>query len=274
MGDTMIDCHEKQNGHGIKRTRLMDTLFISDLHLSTERTGKIELFRQLFNGPARTARAVYILGDLFENFWTGNDERAAPAPEVINILRDCCRHNPEIYLVRGNRDLMLDQGFSEMTGCKLLGDETVVDIGGKATLVMHGDLLCARDVKYQWYRKFMDNPLVRRLFLGLPYRLRILLTRGIKPLMKKSAAGKPPEIIDVDQATVEAYMARHGATELIHGHTHKPGIHHFELDGKAARRIVLGDWYEEDSVLVCRDGERKLLRVGEYLHSNVSPPAT
>jgi UDP-2,3-diacylglucosamine hydrolase len=91
------------------------------------------------------------------------------------------------------------------------------------------------------------------------------MTRGMKPLMKRSAAGKVPEIIEVDQATVEAYMTRHGADELIHGHTHRPGIHHFDLNGKAARRIVLGDWYEQDSVLVCRDGERKLLRVREYL---------
>ena len=244
----------------------MDTLFISDLHLSTERPDKIELFRRFFYGPARKAGAVYILGDLFENFWTGNDERTPPAPEVLGILRDCCRHNKEIYVVRGNRDLMLDQGFSDLTGCTLLDDATVIDIGGRPTLIMHGDLLCTRDVKYQWYRKFMETPLIRRLFLSLPCNLRILLTRGVKPLMKKSAAGKPPDIIDVDQATVEVYMAGHGITELIHGHTHKPGIHHFKLNGKTARRIVLGDWYEQDSVLVCREGERKLLRVQEYLN--------
>ena len=245
----------------------MDTLFISDLHLSTERPDKIELFRQFFEGPARKADAVYILGDLFEHFWTGNDERAPPTPEALGMLRDCCRHNGEIYLLRGNRDLLLDRGFSDLTGCRLLDDTTVIDIGGEATLIMHGDLLCTRDVKYQKYRKFIETPPVRRLFLSLPYWLRAFLTRGMKPLMKKSAAGKAPEIIDVDQATVEMYMAGHGVTELIHGHTHKPGIHHFELDGKAARRIVLGDWYEQDSVLVCRNGERKLLRVSEYLES-------
>lgn len=265
MGDTMTNCHEKQNGHGIKRTHLMDTLFISDPHLSTNRPDKVDLFRQFFDGPARRASTVYILGDLFEHFWTGNDDRTPPAPEVIGILRDCCRHNNEIYLVRGNRDLMLDKGFSELTGCRLLDDVTVIDIGGAPALIMHGDLLCTRDVKYQWYRKFMETPLVRRLFLALPCSLRTVMTRGMKPLMKKSAAGKAPEIIDVDQATVEAYMSRHGVDELIHGHTHRPGIHHFDLNGKPARRIVLGDWYERDSVLVCRDGERKLLRVREYL---------
>ena len=245
----------------------MDTLFVSDLHLSAERLDKIELFRQFFNGPARSARAVYILGDLFENFWTGNDERTPPAAEVINVLRDCCRHNQEIYLLRGNRDLMLDSGFCTLTGCKLLGDENVIYIDGQAILIMHGDLLCSRDIKYQLYRKFMETPIIRSMYLSLPYRLRIFLSRGMQPLFKKSAAGKLPEIIDVDQTTVEAFMTRHDTNELIHGHTHKPGIHHFDLNGQPARRIVLGDWYEQDSVLVCRDGERKLVRVSKYLKS-------
>ena len=245
----------------------MDTLFVSDLHLSTERPEKIELFRQFCNGPARSADAVYILGDLFENFWAGNDERTPPAEEVINVLRDCCRHNKHVYLMRGNRDLMLDHGFCALTGCTLLDDETVIDIGGQATLIMHGDLLCTRDRKYQLYRKFMDAPFIRRLYLSLPYRLRILLSRGMQPLIKKSAAGKPPEIIDVDQASVAAAMTRHNTTELIHGHTHKPGFHHFDLNRQTARRIVLGDWYEQDSVLVCRGTERKLLRVHEYIKS-------
>ena len=245
----------------------MDTLFVSDLHLSVERSDKIELFRQFFNGPARSAGAVYILGDLFENFWVGNDDRTPPAPDVINVLRDCCEHNEEVYLVRGNRDLLLDRGFCALTGCRLLGDENVIQIDGQATLIMHGDLLCTRDRKYQLYRKFVETPIIRRLYSSLPYRLRLFLSRGLQPLFKKSAAAKLPEIIDADQASVEAFMTRHGVCELIHGHTHRPGIHHFKLNGQPARRIVLGDWYEEDSVLVCRDGERKLLRVQDYIKS-------
>ena len=173
-------------------------------------------------------------------------------------------------MVRGNRDLMIDRGFCRLTGCKLLGDENVIHIDGQATLIMHGDLLCTRDVSYQLFRKFMETATVRSIYSSLTYRLRIFLSRRIQPLIKKSAAGKLPEIIDVEQATVEAFMTRHNTNELIHGHTHKPDIHHFELNGRQARRVVLGDWYEEDSVLVCRDGERKLLRVGEYLNTSPS----
>ncbi len=246
----------------------MDTLFISDLHLSSARPDRIELFRRFCEGAARNAGAVYILGDLFEQFWIGNDERTPPAPEVLGILRECCRHNEQIYLLRGNRELLLDQGFCTLSGCKLLGDETVIDIEGRPTLIMHGDLLCSRDRSYQRYRQFMENPRVRRLFLRLPRPLRQVLTRGLQPLLRRTTAGKSAEIIDVEQATVETFLRKYNTTELIHGHTHRPGVHHFTLNGKPARRIVLGDWYEQDSVLVCRDGERKLLRVGEYLNQS------
>jgi UDP-2,3-diacylglucosamine hydrolase len=61
--------------------------------------------------------------------------------------------------------------------------------------------------------------------------------------------GKPAEIMDVNQETVEETMLELGVSTLIHGHTHRPAIHQFELAGRPARRIVLGDWYEQGSVL-------------------------
>jgi len=47
---------------------------------------------------------------------------------------------------------------------------------------------------------------------------------------------------------------------MIHGHTHRPGIHTLDVDGETATRIVLGDWYEQGSVLrVQDDGQYALL---------------
>ena len=54
---------------------------------------------------------------------------------------------------------------------------------------------------------------------------------------------------------------------LIHGHTHRPDVHKFLLKGQNATRTVLSDWYVNDSVLVCENGERKMMGVEEYLNS-------
>ena len=48
------------------------TLFISDLHLCDQRPAITRLFLGFLAGEARTADALYILGDLFE-FWVGDD---------------------------------------------------------------------------------------------------------------------------------------------------------------------------------------------------------
>ena len=50
-------------------------------------------------------------------------------------------------------------------------------------------------------------------------------------------------------AAIEAAMRQAGVRTMLHGHTHRPAVHEFELDGDAAKRIVLGDWYEQGSVV-------------------------
>lgn len=245
-------------------TSTVDTLFVADLHLSEERPEKLALFLDLLRGPARGAKALYILGDLFEHFWLGNDDHTPPVPKVLAELRKFCSHGGTLYILRGNRDLMLDRGIEELTGGKLLPDFSVVEISGKRVLLCHGDLLCSRDASYQIYRKFMELAVIRALFRALPYRLRSFITLGLRPLLRRSAQYKSKVNIDTDQLTIERLLRSYGCTELIHGHTHRQGMHDFLLDGHSAHRIVLGDWYDGDSVLLCRGEERRLLRMAEY----------
>ena len=245
----------------------MDTLFISDVHLSDERPEKFSLFKQLLHGPAGRARAVYILGDLFENFWLGNDDRNPPHPEILDELKAFTAGGKPLFIVRGNRDLMLDNGIEALTGARLLPDLSVIDLDGKPVLIAHGDVLCTQDVNYQRFRRFMESTATRWLFLHLPYGLRNSLVRWLTPAFKQSALNKRPDIMDVDDDAVMRTMREHGVDELIHGHTHRPGMHELWIDNKPARRIVLGDWYDNELILVCRGAERKLMSVQDYMQS-------
>lgn len=247
---------------------MSSSLFISDLHLGAERPGKLELFKQLLRGPALNVGALYILGDLFDQFWVGNDDRTDPNPEIINALQECNGKGVEILFIRGNRELMLDEGFENLTGCRLLPDETVIELDGEKVLLMHGDRLCSGDIRYQYYRRFMEMPLTKSVFHTLPYAVRLRLSHGLRPWMQRSKQKKPEIIVDVNQTTVERFMQDHGVYRLIHGHTHRPDRHEFLLGGKSAERIVLSDWYEGDSVLVYRDGNYRLMRVNELLRES------
>ena len=237
----------------------MATLFISDLHLHASRPAVTSLFLDFLAGPAVRAEALYILGDLFEA-WVGDDEDSALAHEVIAALSGLAASGVPVSVMRGNRDFLVGQSFASETGVRLLPDPSVILLYGEPTLLMHGDLLCSDDTAYLDFRRQVRDPEWQRRFLAqdLPTRRAFAeqarAASGDRQVELRSA-GQLESITDVSQCTVEETMARYGVTRLIHGHTHRPAIHALRSGGRSAQRIVLGDWYEQGSVLrVDNDG--------------------
>lgn len=243
----------------------MTTLFISDLHLCAERPQKLELFKQLLRGPARKAKSLYILGDLFEA-WAGDDDSTPPHEEIISELADFSRAGHKFFIMRGNRDYLLSRHFAEKTGGHLLNDETQITLNGENILLMHGDTLCTEDIRYQIFRRIINNVASRNIFMCFPYKLRTKVWHKIRSATKKSAKNNSGYLIDVYQPTVEKMMKKHDTVCLVHGHTHRQAVHKFRLDGKDATRIVLGDWIRGDSVLVADKEGLRLVGVNEYLN--------
>lgn len=231
----------------------MTTLFISDLHLSAERPQITALFQDFLAGEAKTAEALYILGDLFE-YWIGDDSLKLPGNEhagAVAALKSLTRSGVPVYVQHGNRDFLLGEDFCAHTGCRLLDDPAVIALYGTPTLLMHGDLLCTDDTEYQAVRKRIRDPRFVQAFLLKPADEREAVVRDYRVQSKAITSQKAPEIMDVNLDAVAATMRAHRVRHLIHGHTHRPAQHRFKLGDEAAERIVLGDWYEQGSVLRC-----------------------
>ena len=226
----------------------MTTLFISDLHLDESRPQIVEIFARFLRSGARRSDALYILGDLFES-WIGDDDDAPLPARVATELRALRDSGIPIHFMRGNRDFLLGAGYADRAGMTLLRDPTVITLGGEPTLLMHGDTLCTDDVEYQEFRSIVRNPAWQKDFLGKPLTERRAFAEHARGESRKHTSSARPEIMDVNQKMVESTMREHGVRRLIHGHTHRPATHRFELDGRPAERIVLGDWYEQSSVL-------------------------
>jgi UDP-2,3-diacylglucosamine hydrolase len=226
----------------------MTTLFVADLHLDAQRPHIVDLFTGLLAGQARYADALYILGDLFES-WIGDDDDAALPARIAQATRELRETGVPIFFMHGNRDFLLGAAYAARAGMTLIADPAVIELGGERTLLMHGDTLCTDDTEYQKTRALVRTPDWQRRLLSRPLAERRAFAAQARDESRKHTATATAEIMDVNQAAVEAAMRAHGVRKLIHGHTHRPATHHFTLDGQPAQRIVLGDWYEHDSVL-------------------------
>lgn len=236
---------------------MTDTLFISDLHLSDERPEITALFLLFLKNEAAKARALYILGDLFE-VWLGDDAVLPGYQPVLEGIRILAGGGVPVYVMHGNRDFLIGERFAQQTGCRLLPDPTVIDLDGNRALLMHGDTLCTDDVEYQRFRSQVRDPDTQRQFLALPINERIAVAKHYRNESRERSRYKAEESMDVNQTAVMEIMRRHGVYRLIHGHTHRPAIHPFTLNSHAAQRIVLGDWYEQASILKCNSGKCRL----------------
>ena len=226
----------------------MATLFISDLHIDASRPRIIEQFLGFLHGEARSAEALYILGDLFES-WIGDDAPDPAQSAAIAGLRTLTSSGVACFVMHGNRDFLLSSRFCEMTGAELLPDPLIVTLYGEAVLVMHGDALCTDDRAYQRLRATVRDADWQRQFLALSVEARRALAGAARAGSQAHTAAMEYAITDVNADSVAMALRAAATSTLLHGHTHRPAIHALQVDGRPCTRIVLGDWYDQGSVL-------------------------
>jgi UDP-2,3-diacylglucosamine hydrolase len=227
------------------------TLFISDLHLGSERPHVVEQFFAFLTGPARQAEALYVLGDLFE-YWAGDDDlEDALNHSVAEAFAALASHGTAVKFMHGNRDVLVGREFATRARAALLEDPTLVDLYGTRTLLMHGDTLCTDDVEYQKFRIYAHDPQNQARFLSRPLSQRRAEMEHLRRCSENAKEGKSAAIMDVNLGAVEKVLRKTGYPRLIHGHTHRPARHLHVVDDHTCERWVLADWYASGSYLRC-----------------------
>lgn len=225
-------------------------LFISDLHLCSSRPQITTAFIAFLQNTAKQAQALYILGDLFE-YWAGDDDLADPT--IATITTALCKLSEagvKTYLMHGNRDFLLGEGFCYSAKITLLPDPTLIHTQGKRVLLSHGDMLCTDDVSYQDFRQKVRSSEWKKDFLAQPLALRKNQIEALRQRSEQEKSGKSMQIMDVNPVAVDALLAHHHYPDIfIHGHTHRPGQHRIQQNGHTSTRYVLGDWYQSGSCL-------------------------
>jgi UDP-2,3-diacylglucosamine hydrolase len=224
------------------------TYFISDLHLSADRDDINQCFFEFLREQAPQADALYVLGDLFE-VWIGDDDQNSFMLSIAKAFNTLRQSGVPIYFIHGNRDFLIRERFAKQAGFKILPEQVVIDLYGEPTLIMHGDELCTMDIEYQAFRKKARSWWWPRIMLSLPLSTRRKLASKGRATSKQKQSKLSADIMDVTSQEVITCMQKFAVKKLIHGHTHRPAVHRLEIDGQPAQRIVLGDWYDQGSVL-------------------------
>lgn len=221
---------------------LRDPVLISDLHLSEAQPATLDRFLRFAREVAATRGELVILGDLFE-YWAGDDDLPTGiGRQVVDALRALAERGVDVYLMHGNRDLLLGRGFAQAARATLLADPTRATLPDGTVLLAHGDTYCTRDADYQRFRAQVRDPDWQRGFLARPLDERRAFVGAARAASESQKKAKPADIMDVTPEAVDAALRAASVATLIHGHTHRPATHRWALDGHAVERWVLPDW--------------------------------
>jgi UDP-2,3-diacylglucosamine hydrolase len=213
-------------------------LFISDLHLQASQPRTCAAFFAFLQERAMAARALYLLGDLFE-YWAGDDDLSDPFHQhIAQAIRAVSDAGVAVYWIAGNRDFLVGDAFAAAAGLTLLAEPHVADIGGQRITLVHGDAQCTGDLTYMAFRDQVRAPAWQAQFLALPLAQRKGIIAGMREGSRAAHTTKSYELMDVAPGAIDALFTATASDIIIHGHTHRPALH---ADG-ARRRYVLPDW--------------------------------
>ncbi len=220
-------------------------ILISDLHMQESRPDITRAFVDFTASLPSACNEFFILGDLFE-LWIGDDDESPLAEYVAASLRALSARGVNVYLMHGNRDFLIGEEFATRCGAQLISEPFELRVKDTDWLLLHGDALCTDDADYMKFREMVRNPAWQRNFLARPLAERQAWADQAREQSQAATAGKPAEIMDVNQAAVLELIRASGRHRMLHGHTHRPAVHELPDAGpspeEAAKRVVLGDW--------------------------------
>lgn len=246
----------------------------ADIHLSAQTPSTTRVFLDFLNHAAQQADALFLPGDIFD-VWIGDDLALRDPPDwlepILDALNQASQHT-RLYLGRGNRDFLMGHGLARRVGARLLPEAVVLQTDIGPVLLSHGDEYCTADPGYQRFRRLVRNPAIQRVFLALSLNIRRSLASWARRRSQQQNAYKPMAIMDVEASAIDAAFRRSGCSIIVHGHTHRPAIHDYTVDGRPSRRIVLPDW-DFDHDPVGRGGWLAIDHGGPVLHRKTGSDA-
>ncbi len=227
--------------------------FIADAHLGAEPEEREAPRRQrlhdfLTSLPGR-ARALYIVGDLFD-FWF---EWGSAIPrrhfETLTLLRDLVRAGVEVHYLNGNHDFWLGPFLRDQVG--LVTHDGAVTLGtqGHRIWLHHGDGLVGGDLGYRVLKKVIRSDAAIGLYRALHPDFGWWLAHRVSHWSRHSREDRPPNPDRLWREIGEPRF-RDGFDTVMIGHFHQV----YERRDGPNTMFVLGDWIDSFTSVRLEDG--------------------
>ncbi|MBI4816412.1 MAG: hypothetical protein HY791_09140 [Deltaproteobacteria bacterium] len=202
---------------------------------------------ELLDRAERAGAELLVLGDLF-TAWLGVDRFITKSQgRVLGAFARIRASGGRVRFVVGNRDYFAEDQLG-IAFDELIVTEAVLNLGGRQTLVTHGDLIRSDDVAYRRWRALSRARATEAAVRRLPARLaQELTTRLESALSKTNQAYKsgPLPISDLEAFGRRALLL--GAERALLGHFHTDQTISVP-DG--APVVIAPAWIEQRRVLV------------------------
>ena len=215
---------------------------VSDIHLGAVPAETERAFRRFLDHVAQDASFLLINGDLFDFWFEYRHVVLAEHYRVLAKLKDVVEAGVSIAFVGGNHDAWAGPFLRDEVGIALYSGPVEMTLGGRRTLVAHGDGVGRGDLKYRALKKMIRNPVTVGAFrvlhpdLGRRIALMASRTEHRTAAADEKARGRSAYI----QAWALEQMRRDPGIDLVlTGHAHLASLTEV---GPGRFYVNSGDW--------------------------------
>lgn len=235
--------------------KMYEAVFISDLHLHPDDSAITNRFIAFVEWAAKNTAAVYILGDFF-HAWAGDEDINPWSCAIAQRLFWLSQQKVAVYFMPGNRDFLLGKRFAAMSGIIPLAEPMVIQLVKTKILLVHGDRYCIKDKSHQWFRMLTRNYWFAKIFLRIPYKIRVKIVQGVRQQSQKNT--KPASQMGIILQPMIQHMQQQKVNIVIHGHVHTPEFFTHTSEGEVFHQYILSDWDDKPKIL-CYDNSKGLI---------------
>jgi len=228
-------------------------IFISDAHLRNIKDKNQKHLVNFLESIKGKAKALYILGDLFD-FWYGYKSVVyTQFIPVLAKLMEIKESGTDLIMIEGNHEFRFDIFFRDEIGAEV--DDVYIEkkIEGNNFFLTHGDNINTIDHGHKILTFFLKNRLsylaVQTTHPGFWWTIANYLSSMSRQKLTDPVSG----IKDACRKFAEQKF-RDGVDTVVIGHTHEAELEKINIDGKEKTLVFLGDWIETFSYLEF-DGE-------------------